>query len=75
MVSGNVLQSRSVKVDWFKLRRKVLYYFAIFAIINEKLIKEDWPICVSRSARRQELFHCILILGTRRSGEWRRNGE
>jgi len=34
------LQSRSVKVDWFKLRRKVLYYIAIFAIINEKLIKK-----------------------------------
>jgi len=52
-----------MKVDWLKLRRKILYYyyFAIFAIINEKLIKEDRPICVSRSARR--------------SGEWGRSGE
>jgi len=44
IVSDFLLQSRSVKVDRLKLRRKVLYCFAISAIINEKLIKEDQPI-------------------------------
>jgi len=48
-VSGNFSQSRSVKIDWLKLRRKVLYYFVIFAIINEKLIREDRPMRVARS--------------------------
>jgi len=45
----NFSHIRSVKVDWLKLRRKVLYCFAIFAIINEKLIKEDRPMRVARS--------------------------
>jgi len=53
-VSDNFLQSRSVKVDWLKVRRKVLYCFAIFAIINEKLIKKDQPILASISARRSD---------------------
>jgi len=55
-----------VKVDWLKLRRKVLYCFAIFAIINEKLIKEDQLIHASISARRERPSHCNLILGARR---------
>jgi len=67
-MSDNFLQSRSVKVDQIKLRRKVLYCFAIFAIINEKLIKEAQPICASMSARRKRLSHCNLILSARRSG-------
>jgi len=51
-VSENFSQSRSVKGDWLKLKRKILYCFAIFAIINEKLIKENQPMRVAKSARR-----------------------
>jgi len=54
MVAENFSPSQSVKVDWLKLRRKVLYCFAIFAIINEKLIEEDQPMCVARSTRSGE---------------------
>jgi len=50
-----------VKIDWLKLKRKVLYCFVIFAIINEKLIKEDWPMRVARNARRQRRSHCIIM--------------
>jgi len=50
-----------VKVDWLKLRRKVFYCLAIFAIINEKLIKEDRPMRVARSARRRRLSHCNIM--------------
>jgi len=60
-VSENLLKSRSVKVDWLKLRRKVLYCLAIFAIINEKLIKEDRPMCVAKSARRRRRSHCNIM--------------
>jgi len=57
-VSENFSQSRSVKVDWPKLRRKVFYCFAIFAIINEKLIKEDRP--KGRSLRRAPSHSSLL---------------
>lgn len=36
-------------MDRLELGRKVLYRFAIFGIINEKLIKEDRPMRVARS--------------------------
>jgi len=65
-----------VKVDWLKLKRKVLYYFAIFAIINEKLVEEDRPMRVARSTRRRRRSHCNIIvargeavIGERRSDE------
>jgi len=61
-VSENFSRSRSVKVDWLKLRRKVLYCLVIFAIINEKLIKEDRPIRVARSARRRRRSHCNIMV-------------
>jgi len=48
-MSDNFLYIRSLKVDWLKLRRKFLYCFVIFAIINEKLIKKDRPICMAFS--------------------------
>jgi len=51
-VAENFSLSQSVKIDWFKLKRKVLYCFAIFAIIDEKLIKKVRPMRVARSARR-----------------------
>jgi len=50
-----------VKEDWLKLRRKVLYCLAIFAIINEKLIKEERPMRVAKSARRRRRSHCNII--------------
>jgi len=50
-----------VKIDWLKLRRKVLYCFAIFAIINEKSIKEDRPMRMARGARRQKRSHCNIM--------------
>jgi len=50
-----------VKVDWLKLRRKLLYCLVIFAIINKKLIKEDRPMRVARSARRGRRSHCNII--------------
>lgn len=39
-VSDNSWHTRSVKIDWLELRRKVPYCFAILAIINEKLIEK-----------------------------------
>jgi len=60
-VSGNFSQSRSVKVDWLELRRKVPYYFAIFTIVSEKLIKEDRPMRVARSMRRRRRSHCNIM--------------
>jgi len=60
-VAKNFSPSQSVKVDWFKLKRKVLYCFATFAIINEKLIKEDRPMRVVRSARRRRRSHCNIM--------------
>jgi len=50
-----------VKVDWLNLRRKVLYCLPIFAIINEKLIKEDRPMRVARSARRRRRSYCNIM--------------
>jgi len=61
-VAGKFWQSRSVKVDWLKLRRKLLYYFAIFAIINEKLIKEDRPMRVARSTQRRRRSDCNIMV-------------
>jgi len=49
-----------VKVDWLKLRRKVLYCLAIFAIIIEILIKKDRPMRVARSGRRRRRSHCNI---------------
>jgi len=49
-----------MKVDWLKLRRKVLHCFAIFAIINEKLIKEYRPMRVARSLRRAPTHSSLL---------------
>jgi len=50
-----------------KLNRKVLYRFAIFAIINEKLKKIDQSMRVQ--AHGDESRQCNMILGERRSGE------
>jgi len=82
-MSENFSWSRSVKVDWLKLRKKVFYCFAIFTIINEKIIKEDRPMCVARSARRRRQSHCNImaargeaVIGEGKSdecvGAWRR---
>jgi len=40
---------------------------AIFAIINEKLIKEDRPMRVAKSARRQKRSHCNIMAAR---GDW-----
>jgi len=60
-VSGNFSQPRSVKVDWLELKRKIPYYFAIFTVINEILIKEDRPMHVARSMRRRRRSHCNIM--------------
>jgi len=75
-VSENFSRSLSVKVDWLKLRRKILYCLTIFAIINEKLIKENRLIRVARSARRRKRSHCNIMAARGKAViEERRNDE
>ena len=58
-VSGVDRITRRVQVEAVKLSKKVLYRFAIFAIINKKLNKKERPIRASKSARREETSYCL----------------
>lgn len=49
--------TRHVQAEQAKLRRKVLYHFAIFAVIIEKLIKKYRPIRANISARKENMAH------------------
>jgi len=54
-----------MRIERTKLSRKILYHFAIFAIINEKLITKDHRKHCKRAARYDRLQRSWL-LGARR---------
>lgn len=46
-MSGNKGITSCVQAEQMKPKKRVLYHFAIFPIINKELIKKDRSICTS----------------------------
>jgi len=62
-------------VERIKLRRKVLYHFTIFVIINEILISKDHRIRASAWPYYYSSVHLSIVSSARAAGSEDRSGK